>query len=213
MYFVNCPFLKHCISKSLDWLAKNATLKVFTKNLITSKPEGRIFLKSLHVFLSFCMNIFYLFIWGNHIKFLFHANSECKRLNKRNSFKSCKSKSLIFQYSSINRRWNLPEIPHKVQNWSPNQCCGTVTIFYGSGFGSYFWKVMFRFRFRLLKKLWFRFKKNVVIFFAFLHSKRFYKEKVYNFQQIYCKMWMKFFFNEGNQMHRVILYLVPVPEP
>jgi hypothetical protein len=25
-------------------------------------------------------------------------------------------------------------------------------------------------------------------FFAFLHSKLFYKEKVYKFQQIYCKM-------------------------
>ncbi len=44
---------------------------------------------------------------------------------------------------------------------SSSQCCGTVTIFYGSGSGSYFWKVMvpvptfeklwFRFRFLLLK--------------------------------------------------------------
>jgi len=98
--------------------------KVCTKNLIKVNIQNlrRIFWKSLHVFLSFCMNIFFL-IWGNHIKFLFPANSECKGSTKykRNSFKSCKSKSLIFQYSSINRRWNLLEIPHKVQNWSPNE--------------------------------------------------------------------------------------------
>ena len=40
-------------------------------------------------------------------------------------------------------------------------------------------------------------------FFAFLPSKLFYKEKVYKFQQIYCEMWMKIFFNEGNQIHNV----------
>ena len=32
------------------------------------------------------------------------------------------------------------------------------------------------------------FKKDFGIFFALLHSKLFYKEKVYKFQQIYCKM-------------------------
>jgi hypothetical protein len=31
--------------------------------------------------------------------------------------------------------------------------------------------------------------------------KLFYKEKVYKFQQIYCKMCMKKKFNEGNQIH------------
>jgi hypothetical protein len=57
---------------------------------------------------------------------------------------------------------------------SLTQCCGTVTIYYGSGSGSDFWKVMvpvpvpvltfekwwFRFRFRYLlsKKLRFRFR-------------------------------------------------------
>ncbi len=29
----------------------------------------------------------------------------------------------------------------------------------------------------------------------------FYKEKVYKFQQTYCKMWMKKMLNEGNQIH------------
>ncbi len=57
---------------------------------------------------------------------------------------------------------------------SVNQCCGTVTIYYGSGSGSDFWKVRvtvpfpvptfeklwfrFRFLFLLLKKLRFRFR-------------------------------------------------------
>ncbi len=40
--------------------------------------------------------------------------------------------------------------------------------------------------------------------FAFLLSKLFYKEKVYKFQQIYCKMWMKKMLNEGNQIHNFI---------
>ncbi len=37
-------------------------------------------------------------------------------------------------------------------------------------------------------------------FFFFLHSKLFYKEKVFKFRQIYCKMWMKKMLNEGNQI-------------
>jgi hypothetical protein len=55
-----------------------------------------------------------------------------------------------------------------------------------------FEKLRFRFRFRFqlyIKTIKSKFfKKNLGIFFAFLHSKLFYKEKVYNFQQIYCKM-------------------------
>jgi hypothetical protein len=47
-------------------------------------------------------------------------------------------------------------------------------------------------------------------FLSFLHSKLFYKEKDYKYQQIYCKMWKKKMLNEGNQL--IILYLVPVPE-
>ena len=39
------------------------------------------------------------------------------------------------------------------------------------------------------------------IFFDFLLSKLFYKEKVHKFQQIYGKMWMKKMFIEGNQIH------------
>ncbi len=40
--------------------------------------------------------------------------------------------------------------------------------------------------------------------FVFLLCKLFYKEKVYKFQQIYGRMWMKKMLNEGNQMHNFI---------
>ena len=67
----------------------------------------------------------------------------------------------IFLYNTIH--------PYSTQS-GLNQCCGTVTIYYGSGSGSGsdFWKVMvpvltfeklwFRFRYLLLKKLRFRFR-------------------------------------------------------
>ncbi len=42
------------------------------------------------------------------------------------------------------------------------------------------------------------------MFFYFLLSKLFNKEKVHEFQQIYSKMWMKKMFNEGNQIHNFI---------
>ena len=45
------------------------------------------------------------------------------------------------------------------------------------------------------------FQEYFWIFFAFLHSKLFYKEKVHKFQQICGKMWMKKMFNEENQIH------------
>ncbi len=48
------------------------------------------------------------------------------------------------------------------------------------------------------------FQKKFWNFFAFLHSKLFYKEKVYKFQQICCKMWMKKMLNEGYQIHNFI---------
>jgi hypothetical protein len=53
-----------------------------------------------------------------------------------------------------------------------------------------FEKLWFRFRFQLyIKTIKSKFfKKNFGNFFAFLHNKLFYKEKVYNFQQNYCKM-------------------------
>ncbi len=41
-------------------------------------------------------------------------------------------------------------------------------------------------------------------FFAFLHSKLFYKEKVQKFQKLYCKMRMKKILNEGNLIHNLI---------
>jgi hypothetical protein len=82
------------------------------------------------------------------------------------------------------------------------QRCGTVTIFYGSGSGSDFWKFMvpvpvptfekccFRFRFLLLKSYGSGSgsgSKNVGKIFAFLLSELFYKEKVYKFQQFIVK--------------------------
>jgi hypothetical protein len=75
----------------------------------------------------------------------------------------------------------------------------------GSGSGSYFWKVTVPVPvpapyLTIKSKI---FKKNLGIFFAFLPSKLFYKEKVYKLQQIYCEMWMKNFFNEVNQIHNV----------
>ncbi len=103
------------------------------------------------------------------------------------------------------------------------QCCGTVTIFYSSGSGSGSEKLWFRFR--VLKSYGFGsgsyfwkvtvpipvpvpapyldhkkqiFQKNVGIFFVFLPSKLFSKEKVCKFQLIFCKMGMKKILNEGN---------------
>ncbi len=115
------------------------------------------------------------------------------------------------------------------------QCCGPVTIFYGSG--SEFWKVMVPVPFPTSEKLWFRFRflflksygsgsgsssisrpykanfsnKILEFFFAFLLNKLFYKENVYKFQQIYCKMWMKKFLMK--KIKYTILNLVPVLEP
>ncbi len=74
---------------------------------------------------------------------------------------------------------------------------------YGSG--SYFWKVTVPVPAPYLyhKKPIFRKK-----FVSSLHSKLFYKEKDYKYQQIYCKMWKKKMLNEGNQIHNFIS-----PEP
>ncbi len=79
-----------------------------------------------------------------------------------------------------------------------------------------------RFRFRFwnvmvpvptFKQLWFRFLllksygsgsyfwKVTVPVFALLYNKLFYKQKVYKFQQIYCKMWNV---NEGYQIHNFV---------
>ncbi len=83
-----------------------------------------------------------------------------------------------------------------------------------------FEKLWFRFRFRLLKKLWFRFRFLLlesygsgsikskfflkICFLFTVHSKLFYKEKDYKYQQIHCKMWKKKMLNEGNQIHNFI---------
>ena len=105
-----------------------------------------------------------------------------------------------------------------------HQCCGTVTIYYGSGSGSGsdFWKVMVPVPVPNFCKVMVpvpTFEKvtvpvpapyldhkqiikiNFGIFFDFLLGKLFYKEKVHEFQQIYGKMWMAKMFNEGNQIH------------
>ncbi len=82
---------------------------------------------------------------------------------------------------------------------------------YGSGSGSYFWKVTVTVPVSVpvpapyLKhnkqtfqdKFWEK-------FCLFITSKLFYKEKVYKFQQIYCKMGMKKILDEGNQIHNFI---------
>ena len=86
----------------------------------------------------------------------------------------------------------------------------------GSGSGSDFWKVMVPVPVPVptfekvtvpvpapyidhKKQIWRR--KKCGIFFDFLLSRLFYKEKVHKFQQIYGKIWMKKMLNEGNQMH------------
>ncbi len=77
---------------------------------------------------------------------------------------------------------------------------------YGSGFGSYFWKVPVPVP---VPAPYLDHKKQIFLLefgnlFAFLHSKLFYEEKVYKFQRIYCKMWMKKMLNKGNQIQNLI---------
>ncbi len=91
------------------------------------------------------------------------------------------------------------------------QCCGTVTIFYGSG--SDFWKdivpvptfekVMVQVP---VPAPYLYHKKQIFLkkFVSFLHIKLFYKEKDYKYQQICCKMWKNKILNEGNQIHNFI---------
>ncbi len=77
---------------------------------------------------------------------------------------------------------------------------------YGSGSGSDFWKVTVPVPVPapyLDHKTKF-FKKFFRNFIAFFLLKLFYKEKVYKFQQIYCKIWMKRMLNEDNQIHNFI---------
>ncbi len=65
--------------------------------------------------------------------------------------------------------------------------------------------VKFRFRFQLQLHIYtIKSKFFLKKFFPFLHSKLFYKEKDYKYQQIYWKMWKKIFLNEGNQIHTFI---------
>ncbi len=49
-------------------------------------------------------------------------------------------------------------------------------------------------------------KKQIFLkkFVSSLHSKLFYKEKDYKYQQIYFKMWKKKMLNEGNQINNFI---------
>ncbi len=75
---------------------------------------------------------------------------------------------------------------------------------YGSG--SYFWKVTVLVSVRFLLHIY-TIKMQIFLkkFVSFLHSKLFYKEKDYKYQQIYCKMWKKKMLNEGNHK-QIILY-------
>ncbi len=82
---------------------------------------------------------------------------------------------------------------------------------YGSGSGSYFWKVTVPVPAPYSDHKKQIFREYFWIFFAFLHGKVFYKKNVYKFQQIYCKMWMKKILNEDYQIHNFIS--VPDPEP
>ncbi len=122
----------------------------------------------------------------------------------------------IWIWSKITlKNWKNLTILNK--NAQFKQCCGTVTIFYGSGSGSgsNFWKVMvpvptfknvmvpvpvptfeklrFRFQFRFQLHIYTIKSKFSKKFVSFLHSKLFYKEKNYKYQQTYCKMWKKIF--------------------
>ncbi len=69
----------------------------------------------------------------------------------------------------------------------------------GSGSGSYVWKVTVPAPYLYHKKQIFL---NKCV--SFSHSKLFYKEKDYKYQQIYCKMWKKKILNGGNQIHNFI---------
>ena len=74
---------------------------------------------------------------------------------------------------------------------------------YGSGSGSYLWKVTVPVP---VPAQYPYHKKQIFLkkFVSSLHSKLFYKEKDYKYQQIYCKMWKKKILNEGNQIHNFI---------
>jgi hypothetical protein len=102
------------------------------------------------------------------------------------------------------------------------QCCGTVTIFYGSGSGSDFEKLWFRFR--LLKKLWFRFlllkshgsgsgsssmytiksKFFLKKLFPFYIISCFTRKKIININKFIVKCKRKKMLNEGYQIHNFI---------
>ncbi len=80
----------------------------------------------------------------------------------------------------------------------------------GSSSGSYFWKVTVPVP---VPAPYLYHKKQIFLekFVSFLHSKLFYKEKDYKYQQIYCKMWKKKCLLKV--IKYIILDLVPVPEP
>ncbi len=73
----------------------------------------------------------------------------------------------------------------------------------GSGSGSYFWKVTVPVP---VPAPYLYHKKQIFLkqFVSLLHSKLFYKEKDYKYQQINCKMWKKKMLNEGTQIHNFI---------
>ncbi len=104
-------------------------------------------------------------------------------------------------------------------DWIRRQCCGTVTIFYGSG--SDIWQVTapvsapyLAHKKHSLKNF---FEQNLALSIVSF----FIRKRLVSFHLIYCKMWMKKMLHEGNQLHNFILWLwellwfhfitVPVP--
>ncbi len=78
-----------------------------------------------------------------------------------------------------------------IYNGTGNQCCGTVSIYYGSG--SDFWQVTV----------------PVTALAPYLdHKSSFARKKIDELIQIYCKMWMKNILKEGSQTHNCIPYCV-----
>ncbi len=67
------------------------------------------------------------------------------------------------------------------------QCCGTVTIFYGSS--SHFWQVTVPVPYLSIKAQFS--KNNLEKILPFYILNFFTREKSHKFHQIYCKMWMK----------------------
>ncbi len=92
------------------------------------------------------------YLWGPH--FPLHGRTHWRNTKgPRRELYVCLQKA---QPSIKLAKWKICKIrQEKALGWQ--QCCGTVTIFYGSGSGSDFWKVTVPVPVRTFEKLWFRF--------------------------------------------------------